>query len=274
MGKIKLNCHECYKEFSVWPSALKYHNPKYCSLECSKSKKNEWKNANEKKTLELMRKRFERFVITNGPDDCWGWKGAINESGYGILRCGPILKNMRASRVSWLIHKGNIPDGLYCLHTCDSPICSNVNHLFLGTQKDNMNDMLKKGRRKTSRGEEAGRAKLTDKQVIEIWESDLGSRKLSKIYKVGRTAIKNIKDGVAWKHLKLSKKKRNNILQGEKCSGSKLKQINVIEIINQLKINSSKKVIKELSEKYKVSKTTIYDIKSNRTWKHIHIKHP
>lgn len=77
-------------------------------------------------------------------DGCIEWKGARNPQGYG-QKCIK-GKRYRTHRLAWEWANGPIPEGLFVLHKCDNPPCCNPDHLFLGTQTDNMQDMLAKGR--------------------------------------------------------------------------------------------------------------------------------
>ena len=81
-----------------------------------------------------------------GEQECWNWTGGRFDNRYGAVRYGG--KSYRVHRVAWMIAGGTIDDGLYVLHRCDNPTCVNPNHLFLGTQDDNMKDMAAKGRAK------------------------------------------------------------------------------------------------------------------------------
>ena len=76
---------------------------------------------------------------------CWEWKRATNNIGYGMFRIKQGLMRT-AHRVSYEIHKGMIPNGMVVCHTCDNPKCVNPDHLWVGTQKDNAQDMVAKGR--------------------------------------------------------------------------------------------------------------------------------
>jgi hypothetical protein len=100
-----------------------------------------------------VEQRFYSYVtMPNGPLACWGWTGAPDRHGYGSLN---LRKNsqktnpIKAHRISYEIHYGPIPDGLYVCHHCDNPPCCNPAHLFLGTHQDNVADMWQKGRGKT-----------------------------------------------------------------------------------------------------------------------------
>ncbi len=77
--------------------------------------------------------------------DCWIWKGAKNKSGYGSFRHEG-KHWMRANRVSYLLHKGDIPEGMLVCHSCDNPECVNPDHLHLGTPKSNMIERTERGR--------------------------------------------------------------------------------------------------------------------------------
>jgi hypothetical protein len=90
-------------------------------------------------------------LISDFPEDCWLWHGSIDGEYPAItLRNRKDEKQVRikAHRMSYLLYVGPIPGGLYCLHICDEPRCCNPAHLFLGTIKDNTEDMVGKGRHK------------------------------------------------------------------------------------------------------------------------------
>lgn len=118
---------------------------------------------------EKVRARFDAKYHMNKVTACWEWCAFRNAKGYGTFS---ITRDARlyAHRASWLLHRGAIPAGLLVLHHCDNPSCVNPDHLFLGTARDNTQDMLRKGRAgaTTAGGENSPLSKLSDEQVIEI----------------------------------------------------------------------------------------------------------
>lgn len=95
--------------------------------------------------LVLSPKDRARFLRKVGiTDECWYWKGAPGPGGKGQFKVQGLV--LRPSRVSYILHKGDIPVGLLILHSCDNPLCVNPAHLRTGTHQDNMNDMTLRGR--------------------------------------------------------------------------------------------------------------------------------
>jgi hypothetical protein len=99
---------------------------------------------------------------------CWEWQGGVTRWGYGrIGKGGRDAGWESAHRVAWKLTHGDTGD-LYVLHSCDNPPCCNPDHLFLGTPKDNTQDMVQKGRHRTAKGDAHSSSTLTDAQVGEM----------------------------------------------------------------------------------------------------------
>jgi len=161
---------------------------------------------------EINKELFFSNVKTTDSSGCWEWTGT-KVCGYGHFRSNG--KTMRAHRVSWVIHNGEIPhrdsyNGMCVLHKCDNPACVNPEHLFLGTDKDNVRDMIAKGRNHfnkppTLRGEHNGIHKLTCEQVKEIRDKYIPIKypqiKLAKEYNVSRSLISYVVNNTYWVNL-------------------------------------------------------------------------
>lgn len=131
-------------------------------------------------------------VLENG---CWRYTGGLNGSGYGNIWQDGHTRS--AHVVSYEIHNGPVPEGLNVLHSCDYKPCINPEHLFSGTQQDNIDDMINKDRHNFS-----GRALLTTEAVTEIREllkeTDLSQQCIADKFTVSRSTIAAIKSGRNW----------------------------------------------------------------------------
>ena len=94
-----------------------------------------------------LRERYEREVIKN-VRGCWGWKGVLDKNGYGMIEMseGGVKTRRLAHRASFELHTGPLIDGLNVNHHCDTPSCTRPSHLYQGSQKENVHDMIRRGR--------------------------------------------------------------------------------------------------------------------------------
>lgn len=146
--------------------------------------------------------RFCDKYTVNSSTGCWEWTAGINTYGYGNF--GPD----KAHRWSYQHHFGPIPKGMFVCHKCDVRHCVNPDHLFLGTNQDNMDDMVNKGRQ--PKGEKNGRSKLTKQSVVLMKQffnrhppTYLGGQCLflARWFNVSKQTASHIAVGRTWRHL-------------------------------------------------------------------------
>lgn len=162
---------------------------RFCSRECSGVA------SNRNRVYAPVARFWEKVRRTDG---CWLWTGAKMPSGYGSASVGR-QKHQSAHRASWEIHFGAIPPGIQVCHHCDNRLCVRPDHLFLGTPKDNIQDMISKDRH--SRGERRRNHKLTDSVVRIIRDSRLSNVALAKRFGVSPSAVSNARARKTWKHV-------------------------------------------------------------------------
>lgn len=145
--------------------------------------------------------RFWDKVDVRGGNDCWEWQASCFRGGHGQFGLGQ--RKVGAHRFAYTQVFGGIPAGMHICHTCDNRKCLNPNHLFAGSNADNMADRNKKGR--AARGPQNGRAKLTEADVISIrdgYATGLAShRSLAREYGVGHRTIGSVVNKKHWTHI-------------------------------------------------------------------------
>ena len=158
-----------------------------------------------------MRILIERFnlKIEKLESGCWIFTGCKNGKNYGVFN-NPYERT--AHRFSWLINNGEIPKNLMVLHTCDNPPCIRIDHLWLGTAKDNTLDMVKKNRSKVpeapKRGEDNINAKITNEQafqIVKLIEDGKTTTEIIKELSIGRSIINDIRCRKSRKYLNFKK---------------------------------------------------------------------
>jgi hypothetical protein len=153
----------------------------------------------------VTRTPIERFMAKVEPEPntgCHLWTAYLNRGGYGQLKVGKRM--VKAHRFAYEAFVGPIPDGLCVLHHCDTPACVNPEHLFLGTQQDNIRDMGAKGRNGAVPGERNGNATLTAEDVRSIrarWAAGERQAAIGREFGVNRQAIWKIVHRAKWRHV-------------------------------------------------------------------------
>ena len=147
--------------------------------------------------------RFNNKFIPEPMSGCWLWLDTPNTHGYGRMKVAGRFR--LAHRISYEIHKGDIPQDLCVRHNCDNRLCVNPEHLLVGTNSDNVADRVRRGRNHSFNGRRAGagnpNAKLTIEDVVAIRElrfSGLTLRSIGNRYGVAQRTIRDIFLGRSW----------------------------------------------------------------------------
>lgn len=149
----------------------------------------------KKGNFKSLKDSFEDKYVPVPEAGCWLWIGNQRQNGYGVITNA--YQQLLAHRVAYELYKSPIPKGLVVCHKCDTPCCVNPDHLFLGTQKENIHDMMKKGRKRV----QDGYTQFKPEDIIAIRADNRRHKLIAKDYGCGRSTISTIKRNETWKHV-------------------------------------------------------------------------
>lgn len=223
-----------------------------------------------------LKAHFLRYVnIPDNPaQDCWLWQGSLTRhGGYGqYYPPGPTRGvSIRAHRVAYELFCGPIPEGLNVLHRCDTPACVSPHHLWAGTQADNIQDAMDKGR--IAKGERVGSAKLTEADVVDILHAfHIQGQTMSALARakgVGVPQIHGIIHRKRWAHVLpgLFPDPDVPLQRGERGGRASLTEADIVDILRDYSQGDCSQ--SDLARRYRVTPQSIADIVYRRTWNHV-----
>ena len=151
----------------------------------------------------LEERFWSRVVKGRQQSDCWKWDAGTDVNGYGWIGDGK-GRLTKAHRVSWTIHRGEIPIGMQVNHHCDNPPCANPDHLYLGTQVDNIMDMVVRGRQGNHKGSRNGRSRVDEMDVaaIRILRSrGMPNLTIARSFGISKGTVSHICTRITWSHV-------------------------------------------------------------------------
>lgn len=207
-----------------------------------------------------LKERIESHIISK--KDCWLTDYFHQNNRPRLTVDG---KSRLLSRLVYEIYKGVSPGKFQVCHNCDNPRCINPDHLWLGTNADNMKDKTDKNRQ--LKGSKIAASKLTEDIVIQVKdlliEGKLTFREIANRFGVGCNTISRINNGTQWRHVPGIGKPLKEIIATRKLELTQVARIK--------KFLADGMSHADLAELFGVSRRTIYDIQQNKTWRHVEI---
>jgi len=148
--------------------------------------------------MSLKSKLLARTEVSH-ETGCREWLGKRNHDGYGMIWHEG--RYWRAHRLAYRTFLGPIPDGMFVCHSCDNPACIELEHLWIGSNLDNMKDRDRKRRQFIACGERNGRSKLTNTDVASIMESSTSNSEVARAYGVSQSTVSLIRSRKLWDHI-------------------------------------------------------------------------
>lgn len=179
-------CKTCSDAFNTFPSRVRDGKGAFCSVKCRMQD-----------TPARLAKRF--WAKVEKTEGCWLWTAQTDKYGYGVIRLGKPFGKLseKAARVSWTLHHGPIPKALHVLHTCDNRPCVRPDHLFLGTNADNMHDRD----RKLRFGPNVKLDAVAVREIRRRYTNYASRTPLAKEFGVSAYTVWEIARGRTWKHV-------------------------------------------------------------------------
>lgn len=198
-------CIQCDKNFE-YNYRSRSTKAKFCSRICS-SKHHEsngfWKKASGSEIISYLKKLFETKGIKK-ENGCLEWIGGKYKGGYGGMTYKD--KPAKVHRIAYMLYNNdwNLSSKVLICHKCDNVACYEKTHLFKGTAKDNMEDMINKNRQNWPKGEMASNAKMSKEtalKVKELLKQKIKMTEIAKLLNIGKGAVNAIKRSKSWKHI-------------------------------------------------------------------------
>ena len=211
-----------------------------------------------RKRLAVQQALDDRYQVS--PSGCWEWTGGKSH-GYGQTRIHELWGSspVYAHRLSALIEYGPIPSNLRVCHHCDNPKCIRPDHLFLGTDADNLGDMKAKGR--SAFGEKNGMTKLSDRDIEAIRllvSNGFTQREIAKRYGISEGHMSTIVKG-----------KRRGTAAGALRQRHGLAKLTEAQVLKMYELHDDGWTATELGKEFGVSDATAHCVIVGRTWRHL-----